>query len=72
MIFHAHDRIKADWHPLGDMIVIGKYPPPKSARKSIELYNPETGNCVAEIFQPLDKIVSTEYKYTLLLSFLIY
>lgn len=49
---------------MADLIVIGKFPknspgaPKNSVRKSIELYNPENGDCVAEIFQPSNKIVS--------------
>lgn len=43
--------------------MIGKYPiNDKSSkfneRKSIQFFNPESGQCVGEILQPADKIVS--------------
>jgi len=57
--------IKAVWHPLADIPVAGRYPDPafpgyeKGEKRSIDLFNPETGERVVELFQPgMEKIIS--------------
>uniref|UniRef100_A0A146KTI3 DNA damage-binding protein 2 n=1 Tax=Lygus hesperus TaxID=30085 RepID=A0A146KTI3_LYGHE len=55
-IYHPHRQfqhltpIKASWHPLADLIVIGRYPDPswpdyELEQRSIDIIDPKTGQC---------------------------
>ncbi|KAF6214103.1 hypothetical protein GE061_011834 [Apolygus lucorum] len=59
-IYHPHRQfqhltpIKASWHPLVDLIVIGRYPDPswpdyELEQRSIDIIDPKTGQCVLHL-----------------------
>lgn len=70
-ISHPHRQfqhltpIKATWHPLADLAVVGRYPDPnfpgyeEGEKRSIDLLCPESGKLLHRLHQPgLDKIIS--------------
>ncbi|ODN06330.1 DNA damage-binding protein 2 [Orchesella cincta] len=56
--------VKADWHPINDYIVIGRYPkmdkadPKNRAPRAIEFFDSYSGKLVDVIYPPLDEICS--------------
>ncbi|CAL8103985.1 unnamed protein product [Orchesella dallaii] len=56
--------VKADWHPINDYIVIGRYPktdreqPKNRLPRAIEFFDSYTGKLVDAIYPPLDEICS--------------
>lgn len=70
-IAHPHRQfqhltpITANWHPLADLAVVGRYPDPnfpgyeEGEKRSIDLFCPESGKLLHRLHQPgLDKIIS--------------
>jgi hypothetical protein len=57
--------LQANWHPLSDIIVIGKYPEvPKGTRappRPIQFFDDDNGSLIHELFPPKNDIVSLNY-----------
>lgn len=57
-----NDSLQADWHPVNDYIVIGRYPPATEASKklprAVQFFDSYTGELVDMIYPPLNEICS--------------
>lgn len=72
IISHPHRHfqhiipIRAFWHPLADIIVVGRYPDPKylqDDKRTVDFINPQNGNIIHQLLSPNGLCLHNKFNY---------